>query len=208
MNPETTQSREHLPVVGVPAIPEVDTPQKRGFASLFPGGQFVRYLCVGGFNSLFGYTTSVVALTLLNLFHPEQLLSLKAVLASVISTPFNITVAYFGYKFFVFRTKGNYLSEWLKCFAVYGTSMIPGLIALAAITRLLQSVIHRHAVSLHAFLSAVESHLGGKPLALLQHVATGRAMAGYLAIAIVMGFTTIYSFIGHKKVTFKVKPAA
>jgi hypothetical protein len=42
----------------------------------------------------------------------------------------------------------------------------------------------------------------------VQHVATGRAMAGYVAIAVVMGFTTIYSFIGHKKVTFKVKPAA
>ena len=26
----------------------------------------------------------------------------------------DITVAYFGYKFFVFRTHGNYLREWLK----------------------------------------------------------------------------------------------
>ena len=206
MNPETTQSREPLPVVGVPAIPEVDAPQKRGFASLFPGGQFVRYLCVGVFNTLFGYCTSVIALTLLNTIRPEQLLSLKTVLASILSTPFNITVAYFGYKFFVFRTQGNYLREWLKCFAVYGTSMIPGLIALAAITRLLQSVIHRRAVSLHVFLATVENHLSGKPLALLQHVATGKAMAGYIAIAVVMGFSTIYSFIGHKNVTFKVKP--
>lgn len=202
MSPETAQSHEQLPVVG---IPEEAIAAKRGFASLFPGGQFVRYLCVGVFNTLFGYCTSVVALTLLNTIRPEQLLSLKTVLASIISTPFNITVAYFGYKFFVFRTKGNYLREWLKCFAVYGTSMIPGLVALAAVTRLLQSVIHSHAVSLHAFLSAVERHLSGKPLALLQHVATGKAMAGYIAIAVVMGFSTIYSFIGHKKVTFKVQ---
>ena len=203
MPPETTQSHEHLPVVG---IPEDAIPQKGGFASLFPGGQFVRYLCVGVFNTLFGYCTSVIALTLLNTIRPEQLLSLKTVLASILSTPFNITVAYFGYKFFVFRTQGNYLREWLKCFAVYGTSMIPGLIALAAITRLLQSIIHRRAVSLHIFLASVESHLSGKPLAVLQHVATGKAMAGYIAIAVVMGFTTIYSFIGHKNVTFKVKP--
>lgn len=205
MNPGTAQPHESLPVVG---IPEEAVPQKRGFAGLFPGGQFVRYLCVGVFNSCFGYFTSVVALTLLNAIRPEQLLSLKTVLASVIATPLNITVAYLGYKFFVFRTKGNYLSEWLKCFAVYGTSMIPGLVILAAVTRLLQSVIHSHAASLHAFLRAIENHLGGKPLALLQHIATGKAMAGYLAIAIVMGFTTIYSFIGHKKVTFKVKSPA
>jgi putative flippase GtrA len=204
MPPETTQTHEHLPVVG---IPEDAIPQKRGFASLFPGGQFVRYLCVGAFNTFFGYCTFVIALSLLNQVTPQRFLYLTVVLASVISTPLNITVAYFGYKFFVFRTKGNYLSEWLKCFAVYGTGMIPGLIALSALTRLLQTIIHRHAASLHVFLGSVESHLGGKPLALLQHVATGKAMAGYIAGAIIIGVSTIYSFIGHKNVTFKVKPA-
>src|ERR1700742_2112692 len=91
----------------------------------FPGGQFVRYLCVGAFNTFFGYCTFVIALSLLNQVTPQRFLYLTVVPASVLSTPFNITVAYFGYKFFVFRTKGNYLSEWLKCFAVYGTSMIP-----------------------------------------------------------------------------------
>ena len=204
MPPETTQTHEHLPVAG---IPEDAIPQKRGFASLFPGGQFVRYLCVGAFNTFFGYCTFVIALSLLNQVTPQRFLYLTVVLASVISTPLNITVAYFGYKFFVFRTKGNYLSEWLKCFAVYGTGMIPGLIALSALTRLLQTIIHRHAASLHVFLGSVESHLGGKPLALLQHVATGKAMAGYIAGAIIIGVSTIYSFIGHKNVTFKVKPA-
>ena len=205
MPPETTQSHEHLPVVG---IPEDAIQQKRGFASLFPGGQFVRYLCVGAFNTFFGYCTFVVVLSLLNEVTPQRFLYLTVILASVISTPFNITVAYFGYKLFVFRTKGNYLSEWLKCFAVYGTSMIPGLIALSALTRLLQTVIHRHAISLHAFLGSVEGHLGGKPLALLQHIATGKAMAGYIAGAIVIGVSTIYSFIGHKNVTFKAKSTA
>ena len=205
MPPETTQSHEHLPVVG---IPEDAIQQKRGFASLFPGGQFVRYLCVGAFNTFFGYGTFVVVLSLLNEVTPQRFLYLTVILASVISTPFNITVAYFGYKFFVFRTKGNYLSEWLKCFAVYGTSMIPGLVALSALTRLLQTVIHRHAISLHAFLGSVEGHLGGKPLALLQHIATGKAMAGYIAGAIVIGVSTIYSFIGHKNVTFKAKSTA
>ena len=125
------------------------------------------------------------------------------VLASVLSTPINITVAYFGYKLFVFRTKGNYLREWLKCFAVYGVGMIPGLVALSALTRLLQTVIHRHAVSLHVYLAALERDLSGRPLAFLQHIATGKAMAGYIAGAVVIGVSTIYSFVGHKKVTFR-----
>jgi putative flippase GtrA len=176
--------------------------------SLFPGGQFVRYLCVGVFNTFFGYLSYVIILTLLNAALPVRLLYITVVLASVLSQPLCITVAYLGYKFFVFRTKGNYLREWLKCFAVYGTAMIPGLVALSALTRYLQSVIRGHAVWLHGMLAVLEGHLSGRSLALLERVATGRAMAGYIAGAIVIGLTTIYSFIAHKKVTFHRKTTA
>lgn len=156
-------------------------------AALFPAGQVVRYLCVGVFNTLFGYASFAFILTLLNRVVPHRWLSLTAVLASILSTPLNITVAYFGYKFFVFRTKGNHLREWLKAFAVYGTAMIPGLLILGALTRLLQSLLHSHPVTLHG-------------------VTVGNTAAGYIAGAIVMGFTTISSFIGHKKVTFRERP--
>jgi len=172
----------------------------------FPGGQFLRYLCVGVFNTLFGYCTFAVALYFLNLGLPQRLLYLTVILASVIATPLNITVAYFGYKFFVFRTNGNYLREWLKCFAVYGSAMIPALFALSVLTGLLQGLFHRHAAPLHAALAATEAHFHGHSLALLQHVATGKAMAGYVAGALVVGFSTVYSFIGHKKVTFREPP--
>ncbi len=174
----------------------------------FPGGQFARYLCVGVFNTLFGYCTFAACLYVLNTELPQRFLYLTVILASLISNPLNITVAYLGYKFFVFRTHGHYLREWLKCFAVYGTSMIPGLLALSALTRLLQSVFHNHAAPLHAALSTTEAHLHGTPLSLLQHIATGKAMAGYVAGAIVIAFSTIYSFIGHKKVTFHRPPAS
>ena len=182
--------------------------QLQRIVNLFPAGQFVRYLCVGVFNTLFGYISFAVILTLLNAALPARLLYLTVVLASILSVPPNITVAYLGYKIFVFRTKGNYLREWLKCFAVYGTGMIPGLVVLSALTRFLQSMIHRHAASLHVFLSAVERHLSGHPLALLQHITTGKAIAGYIAGAVVIGFSTIYSFVGHKKVTFRTREAA
>jgi putative flippase GtrA len=196
------------PVVPIPQDPFIPKTQLQRLVNLFPAGQFVRYLGVGMFNTIFGYICFVVVLTLLNAILPAHLLYLTVILASILSTPLNITVAYFGYKFLVFRTKGNYLGEWLKCFAVYGAGMIPGLVALSVLTRFLQSMIHRHAASLHLFLSTVEGHLSGHPLALLQHIATGKAMAGYIAGAIVVGVSTIYSFVGHKKVTFRVKNPA
>jgi putative flippase GtrA len=199
---------EHLPVVPIPQDPFLPRGPLQRLVNLFPGGQFLRYLCVGAFNTLFGYISFVVILTLLNAVVQGRLLYLTVILASIVSMPLNITVAYLGYKFFVFRTKGNFLREWLKCFAVYGTGMIPGLVALSALTRFLQSVIHGHAASLHVFLGAVEGHLSGRPLTFLQHIATGKAMAGYLAGAIVIAVSTVYSFVAHRKVTFRVKDAA
>jgi putative flippase GtrA len=199
---------QHPPVVPIPQDPFLPKGRLQRLVNLFPAGQFVRYLCVGVFNTFFGYLSFAIILTLLNAVLPARLLYLTVILASVLSIPPNITVSYLGYKFFVFRTKGNYLGEWLKCFAVYGTGMIPGLVALSALTRFLQSMIHAHAASLHVFLSTAERHLSGRPLALLQHVATGKAMAGYIAGALVIGFSTLYSFVGHKKVTFRTKEAA
>jgi putative flippase GtrA len=163
---------EHPPVVPIPQEPFLPKRRLQRVVALFPPWQFARYLCVGGFNTVFGYGTFALVLTLLNRVVPNHLMYLTAVLASVISTPLNITVAYFGYKIFVFKTKGNYLLEWLKAFAVYGTGMIPGLVALGGLTRLLQSVM-------------------------------GKALAGYVAGAVVIGLSTIYSFVGHKKVTFR-----
>ncbi|HKO20724.1 MAG TPA: GtrA family protein, partial [Acidobacteriaceae bacterium] len=155
----------------------------------------------------FGYVAYVTLLTLLNMVLPERWLYLTVILASVLAMPLNITFSYFGYKFFVFRTHGNYLREWLKCFAVYGTGMIPGLVALSALTRFLQSMIHRHRGILHLWRDAVERHFHGHSLVLLHRFDTGKAMAGYIAGAIVIGVSTIYSFIGHKKITFRTNSA-
>ena len=209
----TTSSPEeihplHPPVVPIAQDPFIPRKRLQRLVNLFPGGQFFRYLMVGGFNTLFGYCTFVLTLALIGKSVPTRFLYLTAPLASIISTPFNITVAYFGYKLFVFRTRGNHLMEWLKCFAVYGTGMIPGLVALGALTRLLQSQIHHHGASLHTLLSGLEAHLGGQPLTLVQHASHGKNIAGQVAGAIVIAISTIYSFVGHKKVTFKTSPEA
>jgi putative flippase GtrA len=199
---------QHPPIVPIPQEPFPPSRRLQRLVNLFPPGQFVRYLCVGAFNTLFGYLSFAIILTLLNGVLPQRFVYLTVIAASILSTPLNITVAYFGYKIFVFKTRGNYLMEWLKAFAVYGTSMIPGLIALSALTRLLESLIHRRAAPLHTALATVETHLHSRPLATLQHIFTGKAMAGYIAGAIVIGLSTIYSFVGHKKVTFKPKTTA
>jgi putative flippase GtrA len=198
---------DEMAITLIPQEPLVPKTRVQKLARLFPAGQFVRYLCVGVFNTVFGYVMFAVTLFLLNHAVPQRYLYLTVVAASLISTPINITVAYFGYKLFVFRTKGNYLLEWLKCFGVYGVGMLPGLLALSAITKLLQSMIHSHNAVLHSAVDGLAMHLSGILLQTLHRVASGKAMAGYIAGAVVMGFTTIFSFIGHRNVTFKTKPA-
>ena len=198
----------HPPVVPIPQDPFLPKQRLQGLVNLFPGGQFLRYLSVGGFNTLFGYCSFLFVVKLLSTLIPARYLSLTAVAASLLSTPLNITVAYLGYKFFVFKTRGNYLLEWLKCFAVYGAGMIPGLLALGALTRLIQNLLHSHSPALHLALLSTQAHLSGAPLHLLQNLARGKTLAANLAGALVIGLSTIYSFVGHKKVTFKTTSPA
>ena len=194
---------QHPPVVPIPQDPFIPKERLRRLVNLFPGGQFLRYVGVGLFNTVFGYCTFALTLFLLNHLVAQRFLYLTVVAASLISTPLNITVAYFGYKVLVFKTRGNYLVEWFKCFGVYGVGMLPGLLALSAVTRLLQAGIHAHGHALHSGLNTLTVHLHGPALAVLHRMSSGKAMAGYLAGALVQGFTTIFSFVGHKKVTFK-----
>jgi len=147
----------------------------------FPPGQVLRYLVVGIVNTGSGYLLFAGTLWLLNHLAPAKYLYLTVIAASILSTPVNITVSYFNYKLFVFRTRGNHLREWMKAFGVYGVSMLPGLFALSALTRLLQALLHGH-----------------QPL--------GAGTAGYLAGAITTGVSTVFSFLGHRHVTFRAKP--
>jgi putative flippase GtrA len=205
-NLQPEQHPANPPVVPIPQDPFIPKRRLQRLVNLFPGGQFLRYIGVGLFNTVFGYCTFALTLFLLNHLVLQRYLYLTVIAASLISTPFNITVAYFGYKFLVFKTRGNYLVEWFKCFGVYGVGMLPGLLALSAVTRLLQSTIHAHSPQLHLAVAHVAAHLSGRPLVMLQKLSSGKAVAGYLAGAFVQGFTTIFSFVGHKKVTFKTKP--
>ncbi len=140
--------------------------------------QVLRYLLAGGWNSLFGYGCYAGFVALYSRVLGPRYLPLTVDIASVTATPFGVTMSFLTYKLFVFRTEGNYLREWLKCFIVYGSATIPGLFALPVVTRLLQAVPRLH------------------------------GMAAYMAGAIVMGFTTIYTYLAHKNFSFsRRKPA-
>lgn len=134
----------------------------------FPPGQFGRYLLVGTWNTLFGYGTYALFTAVLDPVVPHSY-----IWASLLSSLLNITVAYLGYKWFVFKTKGNYLREWLRCVAVYSGGIVFGLIALPVLVHLIRRNTH--------FL----------------------AEAPYIAGALVTLFVVAYSFLGHKKFSFR-----
>ncbi len=130
--------------------------------------QFFRYLLVGGFNTFFGYGVFAM-LTWLFVGLGTYSYMYAAALANVIA----ISVAFLGYKWFVFRTRGNYLVEWIRCFGVYGSSVLIGLAGLPILVPILRHMLHRP------------------------------EQAPYLAGALLTPLTVIFSFIGHKKFSFR-----
>lgn len=138
-----------------------------------PPGQFGRYLSVGIWNTAFGYGTFALFTALLDRYIPASYM-VGALLSSIL----NITVAFLGYKWFVFKTKGNYLREWLRCLVVYGSTILVGLALLPPTV----------------FLVAYAT---GNP-----------SIAPYVAGALLMGAQVILSFFGHKKFSFRSGSAA
>ena len=116
-----------LPVIVLPSSPRTSHRAK-----------LMRYLVVGVWNTIFGYSTFAGINWLL--FHRG--IPASYIYAQVISNFINITVAFLGYKFFVFKTQGNYFNEWLKAMAVYWSGFLPGLILLPALVKLLQYAVH------------------------------------------------------------------
>ena len=112
-------------------------PSKSGlFAGLtkhIPPGQLARYLVVGAWNTLFGYGTYALFTALLAPVIPHSY-----VVALVLSSLLNITVSFLGYKWFVFKTKGNYLREWMRCVAVYSSGIALGVCLLPVVVYILR----------------------------------------------------------------------
>lgn len=129
--------------------------------------QFGRYLLVGGFNTAFGYGMFALLNWLLRRVPYGYLW------ATLFANVITITVAFLGYKWFVFKTKGHYLREWLRCVGVYGSGMVLGLAGMAILVPIL-----RHHMS--------------KPQA-----------ASYLAAAMLTCVSVVFTFLGHKHISFR-----
>jgi putative flippase GtrA len=138
-----------------------------------PPSQLGRYLVVGMWNTAFAYGTYALFTALLDRYMPASYMA-----ASLISSMLNITVSFLGYKWFVFKTRGNYLREWARCVMVYSGSILLGL-------ALLPPTVF------------VVSYLTNRPGA-----------APYIAGALILGVQVILSFLGHRTFTFKDKNGA
>ncbi|MBI5245435.1 MAG: GtrA family protein [Elusimicrobia bacterium] len=71
-------------------------------------GKQLRFLVVGGWNTVFGYGLFA------GLYFATSRLGLHYMVAAVISNLIAVANAYLCYKLFVFKTKGNYLREYLR----------------------------------------------------------------------------------------------
>ena len=127
----------------------------------------IRYLAVGACNTAFGYACFALFTLLLT-----PIFTYGYVLASLLANLFSITFAFFGYKWFVFKTKGNYLREWIRCVGVYATSMIVSAAALPFVV---------------GFIRRQPGHDRSAP---------------YIAGAIVLVFSVLFSFFGHRHISF------
>ena len=72
-----------------------------------------RYILVGCWNTLFGYFS---ALIIYNYYHNLLHILLIGVMVNIL----NISMSFFTYKYFVFKTKKNWVQEYLRSYVVYG----------------------------------------------------------------------------------------
>ncbi len=135
-----------------------------------PPALFSRYLLVGIWNTVFGYGTYAGLTAILTPRIPHAYIA-----ASIIGNVLAITEAFLAYKWLVFKTKGNYLQEWMRCVAVYGGAALLSIILLPGVV----------------FALRQWAGLGGS--------------APYIAGALLLGLTVIISFLGHKNFSFAVR---
>ena len=83
--------------------------------------QKVMYLLVGGWNTIFGYC---MGLSLYYLLYGYLHILVILVMTNILS----ISMSFFTYKLFVFKTTGNWLLEYVRCYVVYGSIALVGML--------------------------------------------------------------------------------
>jgi putative flippase GtrA len=142
--------------------------KKSRFQRMIPSEQFFRYFLVGIWNTVFSYGLFAVLTSALDKVVPQSYM-----VASVISSLISITVSFLGYKWFVFKTKGNYIREWCRCLAVYSGSIALGFALLPVL------------------------------VFLIRHYSGYQRQAPYIAGALLPIVTVGVGFFGHKHISFR-----
>lgn len=133
-----------------------------------PGRLLGRYVIVGFWNTAFGYGMFVALTWLLEGRFPASYLA-----ASLLASVFSVTMSFLTYKLLVFKTRGDYLGEWLRCVGVYSSGIVMSLVLLPVLVALLRLLI------------------------------TDPRPAPYVAGALLTGMQVVLSFVGHKRFTFR-----
>ena len=133
-----------------------------------PPSLFGRYVMVGTGNTLFSYGSYAGLTAVLTPHLPHAY-----IVAAIVSNLLSITFSFLNYKWFIFKTKGKYIKEWLRCLVVYGGGSLFGVALLPVIVFTI-----RRLTSLYV-------------------------SAPYIAGALIAGATVLLSFVGHKNFTFK-----
>ena len=81
------------------------------------------FLLVGAFNTAFGYFASVALYYALESY-------LHIVVIGLVANVICISVSFFMYKFFVFKSRNAWWTEYLRCYVVYGGSAVIGVAGL------------------------------------------------------------------------------
>lgn len=80
----------------------------------------IRFLLVGGWNTAFGYGISLITYSVLEKH-------IHVILILTLSNVISITNAFLLYKLLVFKTQGNWLSEYLRSYLSYGITALGGI---------------------------------------------------------------------------------
>ena len=101
-----------------------DEQQRKELLFLVYNDKRFRFIVAGILNMIFGYTVSLFVYAMFKK-------SIGTVGIGVIINIINISFSFITYKFFVFKTKNNWIAEYFRCYIVYGFSAILGVVFLA-----------------------------------------------------------------------------
>lgn len=136
--------------------------------------KFLKFIILGFWNTFFGMGVFFLLYYLFNQYCRYMML---VIIANILA----ITNAYIVYKLFVFRTKGNYLREYLKFYVVYGLVFVV-------------------AIALFPFFMEVAVPFLAKNFLHYQGIFKYKA---YISQMCITGVTMFISYFGHEKFSYQ-----